>query len=404
MVLGLGYVGRPLALAFRDAGFEVGGFDPDDERAGAAADIVRLTRDEATLAPADVWLVCVPTPLLDGRPDLSAVRAAARAAGRVFRPGTLIVLESTSHPGTAREVLLPEYLGAARAAGHAPVLGRDLFVASSPERMDPGRAVPPLAAIPKVVGGLDAASGEVAAGFYRGVFDEVVLVESAEIAEAAKLLENMYRSVNIALVDEVKTVLAELGVDPHAVVRAAATKPFGFEAFHPGPGPGGHCIPVDPTYFRARAAELGVATPLLDAAQRVHARTPLWVVERVERALGSLAGAEVLVLGLAYKRDIADTRESSAFPVLRELMARGARVRYADPFVPSTLGTEGRDLALDAVACDAANVAASDAVLLLVDHTAWDLALVAEHARLIVDTRDAFRPWTAALAGRLVRA
>lgn len=384
------------------------GFDPDPARVAGSIEGVELFQTEDELGTADVWVVCVPTPLRDGRPDLSAVRAAVRTIGRHFAPGNLVILESTSYPGTTREVVLPELLEAARAEGFDPTLGVDLFVAYSPERMDPGRAVPPLAAIPKVVGGLDEASGDVAARFYATVFDEVVPVGSAEVAEAAKLLENMYRSVNIALINEVKTVLAAMDIDPHEVVATAATKPFGFEAFTPGPGPGGHCIPVDPAYFQARARRLGVETPLLSAAESVHQSMPAWVVEQMTSGLArrgvELEQANVLVLGVAYKRDIADTRESPAFPILALLIEAGAHTAYADPFVPDLEGTAGEALALEAVTPTRARIESADVVLLLTDHTAWNLPQLAEHARLIVDTRNAFAAFAAELGERLVRA
>lgn len=403
-VLGMGYVGRPLALGFRDAGFRVTGFDPDPERVAVEAPGLELTANRDELGSADIWIVCVPTPLDAGKPDLSLVRDAARFVGSRWKPGDLVVLESTSYPGTTREVLLPEILEAARIVGRDPEQGRDLFVAYSPERMDPGRAVPPLEAIPKVVGGLDESSGLLATQVYGALFDEVVSVSSAEVAEAAKLWENMYRSVNIALANEIKTVLSAMDVDAHEVLAAAATKPFGFQPFVPGPGPGGHCIPVDPAYFRLKAERLGVPTPLLDATDQVHKTIPTWVIDRLERALESrgktLDGSRILVLGVAYKPDIADTRESPALTVLTELEARGARAAYVDPFVPSLTLTRR----FHAVDLSRDRVKDADAVVLLTNHRTLDLGLVARHASLIVDTRNAFAPYATSLGPRWIPA
>ncbi|BAM02204.1 nucleotide sugar dehydrogenase [Phycisphaera mikurensis] len=405
-VVGLGYVGLPLCRAMLDAGFRVLGFDADPAKVAAASArpardwvphlgegfVERLvgsgrfeaTGDAARLADADAVLLCVPTPLKpDLSPDLSFVRDTAAAVAAAARPGQLVVLESTTYPGTTREVVLPPL----EAAGL--VLGRSVFVAYAPEREDPGRRDHTTATIPRLVGGLDAASGRLAATLYRAAISRVVEVSSAEVAEAAKLHENVFRAVNIGLVNEQKELWLELGIDPFEVLDAAATKPFGFMRFDPGPGIGGHCIPIDPHYLAWRAREAGLDPRFIELAGEVNRRTPARVAERTAAALAGggrpVRGARVLVLGLAYKADVADTRESPALDLIDRLQEAGAAVSCHDPHVPRS----PRHAGLASVPLTAATLAAADAVVVATDHAALDLALVGEHASLVVDTRNA---------------
>lgn len=407
-IVGLGAVGLPLAGVFARAGFRVLGFDRDREKLarlargwGApahlgvafAADLLATGRfepvfDAERLSEVDAALVCVPTPMTrDHEPDLSDVLDAARTLARWMPNGALAVLESTTWPGTTRG----PFSDAFRAAGRAP--GEDVLVAFSPEREDPGRAVDPRS-VPKLVGGTCARSARAANALYSAAFERVVPVSSAEVAESAKLLENVYRAVNIALVNELKVAFHALGVDVGEVIDAAATKPFGFQRFAPGPGTGGHCIPIDPHYLAWAARAAGCPVPLVETATRVNASMPAYVVERAEHALASrgaaLRGARVLVLGLAYKPGVDITAESPALAILELLRARGARVAYADPRV--AVAPAGAALDADArasVALDERALAAADVVVVVTDHAEFDLDLVARHARLVVDARRA---------------
>lgn len=415
-VCGLGYVGLPLCRALLDAGFRVLGFDTDPAKIAAArpgqgrtwvphlgerfvADLLATGRFEATgdpprLAEADALLLCVPTPLdADLQPDLSFVRATAATVAAHSRPGQLVVLESTTWPGTTREIVLPPLV----ARGHQP--GQTCFVAYAPEREDPGRRDRTTATIPRLVGGLDPTSGHLAAALYRAAIEEVIEVSSAEVAEAAKLHENVFRAVNIGLVNEQKRLWLKLGIDPFEVVAAAATKPFGFMRFDPGPGIGGHCIPIDPHYLAWKAREAGLDPRFIDLAGEVNRRMPERVVDRVAEALAAdgktLAGAVVLVLGLAYKADVADTRESPGLELVRRLQAAGASVAYSDPHVPVAPGGIG----LSSVETTPGRLAATDAVVVATAHSAFDFSAIAAHAPLVVDTRNAM----ADLAGHNAR-
>jgi len=399
-VLGLGYVGLNLAAAAARAGFRVLGLDTDAARVAALRrgelpagelDPARLrellaggrfeaTGDAARLADADVFLLCVPTPLgADRRPDLAPVIAAARMVGGALRPGALVVLESTVFPGATRQVLCPELLAAARARGLSLVPGADLFVAHAPERVDPGRADPPPERIPRLVGGLDAASADAAAALYATLVERVVRCSSAEIAEAAKVFENVFRAVNIALVNELEMILAPLDVPVQEVLDAAATKPFGFMAFRPGAGAGGHCVPAAPGQLLEVARCAGVRAALIEAASEVNRRKPEWIVQRARQAIATrraeqgrpvahgedaLRGARVLVVGLAYKPGVADTRESPGLALLALLAAAGADVCYHDPLVPRV--PEQRPAAvpeLESVPLDAATLSEVEAVI-----------------------------------------
>jgi len=405
LVIGLGYVGLPLAVQAARAGFRVTGFDTSaeitwglnagrshvDDVSGAEVEEARVrgftaTADEAGLGPQDVIVICVPTPLseADG-PDLSAVKAAARTAGKLLRPGILVSLESTTYPGTTEEIVRPLL---EKASGLSA--GVDFALVFSPERIDPGNPDYGLANTPKIVGGVTPACAEAAEAFYGRVCAQVVRAASAREAEMAKLLENTYRHVNIALVNEMAVFCRELGIDLHDAIRCAATKPFGFQPFYPGPGVGGHCIPIDPNYLSYKVRTLGYPFRFVELAGEINSRMPGYVTDRAAGLLNqagrAVNGARVLLLGVTYKKDIADQRESPARPVARKLRARGAAVAYHDPHVPSWQvdGTEvPRAADLEAA------VAAADLVILLQAHRDYDLRQIAATARLLLDTRGA---------------
>jgi UDP-N-acetyl-D-glucosamine dehydrogenase len=403
LVIGLGYVGLPLAVQAARAGFRVTGYDTRDEIASGlmagrshvddvtdaevaamVAQGFRAVTDETRLGPSDVIVICVPTPLsvADG-PDLSAVRAATATAGALLRPGTLVSLESTTYPGTTEEVVRPLL---EKASGLSAGLGFSL--AFSPERIDPGNPEYGFANTPKIVGGVTPACADAATSFYQRICDQVVRAKSAREAEMAKLLENTYRHVNIALVNEMAIFCRELGVDLWDAIRCAATKPFGFQAFSPGPGVGGHCIPIDPNYLSYKVRTLGYPFRFVELAQEINGRMPGYVTERAAELLNRnaqpLNGARVLLLGVTYKRDIADQRESPARPIARRLRARGAVVSYHDPHVPEWLVDD--EAIARAADLDAA-LAAADLAILLQAHSCYDLAQLARSARLLLDTR-----------------
>ena len=412
-VIGLGYVGLPLCRAFVDSGLTVLGFDIDPAKVDAIsrgenylkhlgpafiADMLATGRLSATddldrLAEPDALLVCVPTPLGKHRePDLSYVERTSQEIARHLRPGQLVVLESTSYPGTTREIVLPALL-ASRLPLASPAGTDGFLLAFSPEREDPGRRDHTTATIPKLVGGINAQSTAAAAALYRAAIHTVVEVSSAEVAEAAKILENTYRAVNIALVNELKVLFTAMGIDIWDVVAAASTKPFGFQPFYPGPGLGGHCIPIDPYYLTFKAREFGLSTRFIELAGDINHAMPGFVVERLAHALNDRAkpvrGSRVLVLGLAYKPDIDDVRESPSFELIERLRDLGALVDYADPHVPRTHAMRKHDLDMTAVALTPESIAAYDAVLVSTAHRAFDWRLIADHAQLIIDTRNA---------------
>lgn len=428
-IIGLGYVGLPLASALHAGGARVIGFDIDPAKAAAFAerrnylkhlgeemftelaesDRFTITTDFSQLREADAVIVCVPTPLSEDRtPDLSYVTDTARAIGRALRPGQLIVLESTTYPGTTRREFLDSITQAASA--HAANLknSTDFLVAFSPEREDPGRKSHATATIPKLVGGLDDRATRVAAALYRIGIREVIPVASAEVAEAAKILENVYRAVNIALVNEMKLILTDLGIDTFEVIRAAATKPFGFQAFYPGPGLGGHCIPIDPFYLSFRAREVGREARFIELAGEINHAMPAYVVGKTLTALHTRGiaptAARVLVLGLAYKPDIDDVRESPSFELIELLRQAGAHADYSDPYIPATWKMRHHDLSLRSVELTPETLAGYDAVLISTHHAAFDYALIARHANLVVDTRDAMRIYEKEMGNRLIRA
>lgn len=408
-VIGLGYVGLPLVQAFARAGFPVVGFDIDPEKVRTlaaghsyighiSAEKIRSlldarfepTTDFSRLAEMDAILICVPTPLTESRePDLSAVVGTAETIARHLRRGQLVVLESTTYPGTTEDVVRPVLEQSGLGAG------ADFHLAYSPEREDPGNPKHTAANIPKVVGGIDAPSLELAAELYGQVVVQVVRVSSTRVAEACKILENTYRAVNIALVNELKMLFDRMGIDVWEVIRAASTKPFGFQPFYPGPGLGGHCIPIDPFYLTWAARHYGFATRFIELAGEINTAMPGYVVSRVMEYLNEhgkpLSGSSILVLGVAYKRDVDDPRESPSFVIMEELLARGARVSYNDPHVPRLPKMRRHALRMDSVALTAEVLAAHDCVLILTDHSAYDWPWIVEHARLVVDTRNATR-------------
>jgi UDP-N-acetyl-D-glucosamine dehydrogenase len=404
-IIGLGYVGLPLAVEFARAGFKVIGYDVSkrvvkllndgtshikDVTSAAVAEMVRsghfvATADEPRLGEADAILIAVPTPLAKTRdPDMSFVMAATEAVARVARRGQVIVLESTTYPGTTRELLQPAL------EGRGFVIGRDVFLAFSPERVDPGNEKWTTKNTPKVVGGLTADCAVVAAALYGASIDRVVLVSSPEAAELTKLLENTFRSVNIALVNEMAIVCDKLGVNVWEVIDAAATKPFGFMRFTPGPGIGGHCIPLDPHYLAWKMRTLNYKTRFIDLAGEINSEMPAYVVKKVAAGLNdqrkSVKGSRVLVLGIAYKRDIDDMRESPALDVMRLLEELGADVSYHDSYVPEFTEEGVRH---QGVALTDASLRESDAVVIVTDHSNVDYQRVVNLATLVIDTRNA---------------
>jgi UDP-N-acetyl-D-glucosamine dehydrogenase len=429
-VVGLGYVGLPLAHAFHAAGLPVLGFDVDPDKIVAlesgrnylrhlgdemTTDLSSSPRFEATsdlgrLGEADAIIVCVPTPLGRYRePDLSFVTETGSIIGRSLRRGQLIVLESTTYPGTTRVEFLNAITASATELGLPPLeCGVDYFVAYSPEREDPGRKSHNTRTIPKLVGGLDEVSTKLAFALYSTCIADVRAVETAEVAEAAKLLENIFRSVNIAMVNEMKVILEAMNINIWKVIDAASSKPFGFMPFYPGPGLGGHCIPIDPFYLTWKAKEYGYTTRFIELAGEINTNMPNYVIPRLAEALNerarSVRGSRVLILGLAYKADVDDTRESPSFELIERLHQLGAHVEYSDPHVAVAPRVRRHDFKLESVRLTPESVASFDAVLVATAHKAFDFAFIASHAKLIIDTRNAFAPYAAELGGKLVRA
>jgi UDP-N-acetyl-D-glucosamine dehydrogenase len=407
-VMGLGYVGLPLLAAFHQAGFAVIGFDVDPAKIHAlshgdnylkhlgetfvsdmrGSSRFKVTNDFSRLAEADAILSCVPTPLGSHQePDLSFVEKTADDIAATLRPGQLIVLESSTYPGTTRDVVLP------RLASRGLRCGIDFFLAYSPEREDPGRKDFSTQTIPKLVGGIDHASGGIAIALYRQAIREVISVPSAEVAEAAKLLENIYRAVNIALVNEMKMVLSAMGIDIWQVIAAASTKPFGFQPFYPGPGLGGHCIPIDPFYLTWKAREVGMPTRFIELAGEINHSMPDYVVQRTTLALNergkSVKDSKILILGLAYKPDVNDVRESPSFELIEKFRHLGALVQYNDPHVPATHKMRNYDLKMQSVSLSPTSLHGYDCVVISTHHSAYDWQMVADNAALIIDTRGA---------------
>ncbi len=419
-VIGLGYVGLPLALEFARAGCRVIGLDIDAAKteqlrkgscylkhvdASGLKSLVESDRFDPTtdwkrLRQAQAVIICVPTPVNEARePDLQYIVKTSREISRYLERGQLVVLESTTYPGTTEEEVLPllEESGLrcparAEADGPAP----DFYLAFSPERIDPGNTRFALREIPKVVGGVNPASTERAQRLYEHIFDKVVPVSSTRVAEMTKLLENIYRAVNIALVNELKLICQRMGIDIWEVIDAAATKPFGFTPFYPGPGLGGHCIPIDPFYLAWKVRQYDMTTRFVELAGEINTAMPYHVVQTVADALNdqgkAVKGARILVLGVAYKKDIDDIRESPALRIMQLLVERGAEIAYNDPHVPQLARTRKYDFShLRSVPLEGESLRSYDCAILVTDHSAYDLTQIVRNARLLIDTRNATR-------------
>lgn len=407
-VIGLGYVGLPLLNAFIKAGFKTMGFDIDHKKVETllkgqsyikhipsemigqwlASKQFTPTSDMARLKEADCILICVPTPLNESRdPDMTYIEGTTEAIRAALRPGQLVVLESTTYPTTTRDVVLPIL------ARTGLKSGSDYFLAFSPEREDPGNPDFQAQRIPKVVGGLDPISGKLAEQLYGHAIVKVIPVSSAEIAEACKILENTYRCVNIALVNELKVLFDKMGIDVWEVIDAAKTKPFGFQAFYPGPGLGGHCIPIDPFYLTWLARKYGMTTRFIELAGEINTHMPDYVIGRLMEFLNdqgkALRGSKIALLGMAYKKDVDDPRESPSFVLMELLLARGAIVTYNDPHVPSLPKMRHHDVPdMDSSALTPEYLASQDCVLIATDHSAYDAEFIVKHSKMVLDTRN----------------
>ena len=412
-VIGMGYVGLPLMLLFSEAGFRVTGFDIDarkvDTLNAGGSYIVRIpgteiqaaqgkgfkaTVDYAEIARMDVVIICVPTPLSEfHEPDLSYIRETAQAIAPHLREGQLVVLESTTYPGTTEEILIPilesENLSGLKAARAADAKG--FYVAFSPEREDPGNDTVARRDIPKVIGGAGPVALELASAVYSSIFNRTIPVSTPAAAEMTKLLENIYRCVNIALVNELKQLCQRMEIDIFEVIDAAKTKPFGFQAFYPGPGLGGHCIPIDPFYLSWKAKQFDFRTRFIELAGEVNVAMPYYVIEQTAAALNeqakALKNSKVLVLGMAYKRDVDDLRESPSLTIIELLRQRGAIVSYHDPYFPYV--GRGRHYDLDMHCASLTNLGQYDCVLIVTDHSDYDYRNIVKEANLVVDTRNA---------------
>ncbi len=423
-VVGMGYVGLPLALLFVRRGFRLLGYDIDPDKvealkAGrsylshisdaeiqAALDSGRfdVTTDFSRINEAHALLLCVPTPLTDNRqPDMSYIERTCRAIAPHLTAGQLVTLESTTYPGTTREVMRPllEH-------GNLKV-GENLFLGYSPEREDPGNPDFAVQDIPKIVSGLTPKCTGLTRALYSAVFNSVTVVSSCEAAEATKLLENIFRSVNIAMVNELKILFDRMDIDIWEVIGAASTKPFGFMPFYPGPGLGGHCIPIDPFYLTWRARQYELTTRFIELAGEINTNMPFYVVDRAADALNeqckSLKGAKVMVIGLAYKPNVNDDRESPAWRILELLRGKGAEISYHDPYIPRTERTRKYDFRLHSEPLTPDNIASKDLIVIVTDHDNIDYGRLASHAGLIVDTRNALRKRSVEMGhGRLILA
>ena len=409
-ILGMGYVGMPLAVVFAEKGFNVLGIDPDPRKVATfnkgisyiqdvptetvarlqKAGKLNMTADFADLAEMDAVSICVPTPLRQtGDPDMSFILSATEQLAKYVHKGMVVVLESTTYPGTTRELMVPMLTEKSGLK-----VGEDLFVCFSPERVDPGREDWTTYNTPKVLGGMTAACVEVGAAWYSGAIKTVVQVSSPEAAEMAKLLENTFRMINIAMVNELALMCERLGVDVWEVIDAAATKPFGFMKFTPGPGLGGHCIPIDPLYLSWKMKEMSYSARFIELASEINTNMPRYVVSRILEALNdrgkTLKGNKVLVLGVAYKPDIDDVRESPALDVIALLRKKGALVEYHDPHIPH-IHHESEDWKMDSIATDdlMKSVKAADAVVIITNHTSYDYKAILDAAQFIFDSRNA---------------
>jgi UDP-N-acetyl-D-glucosamine dehydrogenase len=412
-IIGMGYVGLPLALLFSEERFAVTGFDIDGKKVSAlnagGSYIVRIpgteiqaaqkhgfraTADYSEIGNVDVVIICVPTPLNENHePDLSYIRDTAKAIAPHLREGQLVILESTTYPGTTEEVLIP-LLEVGNSSGlhvNREDATSGFYVAFSPEREDPGNDTVARRDIPKVVGGVGPLALELASAVYASIFNRTVPVSTPAAAEMTKLLENIYRCVNIALVNELKQLCHRMGIDIFEVIDAAKTKPFGFQAFYPGPGLGGHCIPIDPFYLSWKAKQYDFRTKFIELAGEVNVAMPYYVVDKTVEALNeeskALKGSKILVLGLAYKKDVDDLRESPSLTIIELLKDRGAIVSYNDPFFPYVGRGRHYDLDMHGVPLD--NLAQYDCVLIVTDHSDYDYARIVHESKLIIDSRNA---------------
>jgi UDP-N-acetyl-D-glucosamine dehydrogenase len=421
-IVGLGYVGLPLMLRFQNVGFKVLGIDIDtakvDKLNAGASFIAHIpaeqiaaarhagfvaTSDFSRAKEVDALIICVPTPLNKNRePDLSYVTGTVESLSPHLRQGQVLSLESTTYPGTTEEELLPRI----EAAGLK--VGQDFFLVYSPEREDPGSKNFNPSNIPKVIGGHTPACLEVGTALYSGAIAQLVPVSSTKTAEMTKLLENIFRSVNIALVNELKILCLRMGMDIHEVIRAAATKPFGFMPFYPGPGLGGHCIPIDPFYLTFKAREYDISTRFIELAGEINTAMPDFVVQRVMEALNDhgkpMKGAKILILGAAYKKNVDDDRESPSYKLMELLRRRGAEISYNDPHIPTLRPGRKYDFDLSSTPLTETTLAQADCILLATDHDAYDPTLILQHARLIVDTRDFFPATSPEAATKLYKA
>jgi UDP-N-acetyl-D-glucosamine dehydrogenase len=407
-IIGLGYVGLPLLIRFGEAGFPLIGFDVDSRKVNAllhgesyikhipvepinaflAKKQLDVTIGFERLREADCIIICVPTPLTDKmEPDLRYVSNTTEVIAKNLRPGQLVVLESTTYPGTTEELMLPKLQ-----QGGLQV-GRDFYLAFSPEREDPGNRNFSTGTIPKVVGGVTPACLDRAKALYQYAVSQVVPVSSTRVAELTKLLENIYRSVNIALVNELKVLAHKMGIDIWEVIEAASTKPFGFTPFYPGPGLGGHCIPIDPFYLSWKAREYDFATRFIELAGEINVSMPSYVLERVMFALNEknkcLKGAKILVLGMAYKKDIDDDRESPSYAITELLLKHGAQVMYNDPYIPKLKPSRKHNFQMESVPLTEELLGEMDAVMILTDHSSYDYQWIVDHSSLVIDTRNA---------------
>jgi UDP-N-acetyl-D-glucosamine dehydrogenase len=407
-IVGMGYVGLPLAREFIAGGAKVLGFDikqeqvkkinsgrsplkhvPDEDvRQMVKSGRFRATVKMPELSKVDAILICVPTPLTENRePDMQYVVTTCETISKYLRKGQLVVLESTTYPGTTRELMKPILEKSGLKAG------KDFYLAFSPEREDPGNKHFRTSTIPKVVGGYDKKSLKIALDIYKYAIEKLVSVKSCEVAESAKILENMYRCVNIAMVNELKQLFDRMGIDVWEVIEAAGTKPFGFQKFFPGPGLGGHCIPIDPFYLTWKAREYGMPTRFIELAGEINTDMPHYVVARTLEAMNergkSLKGSKVLVLGLAYKKDIDDVRESPSIKLIEILKEKGAKVDYNDPYIPMTHKMREHDLKMKSRALNAKMLRGYDIVMIATDHSCYDYNMIVKNAKLIIDTRNA---------------
>ncbi len=408
-IIGLGYVGLPIVLRFCEEGFKVVGFDVDPEKvkllkkgksyikhipSEKIASFIKGTRpsfkattDMAELSKMDAVIICVPTPLSDKRePDLSYVEGTAREIAKHLRPGQLVSLESTTYPGTTEEILLPLFNRNGLKAGS------DFFLVFSPEREDPGRKDFTTKTTPKIVGGITPRCSRLGTLLYSKIVEQVVTVSSTQVAEMSKLLENIYRSVNIALVNELKLLCDRMSIDIWEVIKASSSKPFGFQAFYPGPGLGGHCIPIDPFYLTWKAREYDFSTRFIELAGEINTNMPYHVVTKVMEALNdrgkSIKGSKIMVLGVAYKKNVDDMRESPSMELIRILKEKGASVKYNDPHVPLAI-SHRKHFKMRSTGITADSLKKYDCVLIATDHSAYDYKWIVANSRLVVDTRNA---------------